>query len=126
MSGVMPDDPDVIARVRELAAARIGRPEIARRIGLTSREVCNLARRHGIKLVPDQQTAAHRSAVMQKSGRGAEFKRTAAHVKRMRAAPPMTEAEQQAAIAAFLVQRGATVCPTVACIPIKGNVGFRR
>src|SRR4051794_9838902 len=113
MSGVMPDDPDVVARVRELAAAGIGRPEIARRLGLTSPEVGNLVRRHGIKLVPDRQTAAHRSAVMHKNGRGAELGRIAAHVKRMRAARPMTEAEQQAAIAAFLVRRGATLCPTV-------------
>jgi hypothetical protein len=126
MSGVMPDDPDRVARVRDLAAAGIGRPEIARRIGLTSPQVGNLARRNGIKLVPDQKTTAHRSAVMQKNGRGAELGRIAAHVKRMRAARPMTEAEQQAAIAAFLAQRGATVCPTVACIPINANEGFRR
>jgi hypothetical protein len=38
----------------------------------------------------------------------------------------MTEAEQQAAVEAFLAQRGATVCPTVACVPINGNGGFRR
>jgi hypothetical protein len=44
----------------------------------------------------------------------------------MRAAPPLTEAEQRAAIAAFLAQRGATFCPTVACLPINSNVGFRR
>jgi hypothetical protein len=111
MSGVMPNSPDLIERVRELAAAGTGRPEIARRMGLTSREVDNLARRNGIRLVPDKQTATHRSAVMQKNRRGAELGRIAAHVKRMRAAPRPTEAEQQAAIAAFLVQRGATVCP---------------
>jgi hypothetical protein len=44
----------------------------------------------------------------------------------MRAAQPMTEAEQQAAIAAFLAQGTVTVCPTVACVPINGNGGFRR
>jgi hypothetical protein len=63
---------------------------------------------------------------MQKNGRGAELGRIAAHVKRMRAARPMTEAEQQAAIAAFLARRGATDCPTVAAAPINGNEGFRR
>jgi hypothetical protein len=126
MSGVTPDHPDRVARVRDLAAAGLGRPEIARRLRLTSREVDNLARRNGIRLAPDKQTSAHRAAISHENGRRAELGRIAAHVKRMRAAQPMTEAEQQAAIAAFLVQRGATACPTVACVPINANEGFRR
>jgi hypothetical protein len=28
--------------------------------------------------------------------------------------------------AAGMAQRGATVCPTVACVPINANEGFRR